>query len=376
MPNLKTTGNAMSGQTTDQTRPMRTIRGPALFIAQYVDADARLTTLDGICAFAAELGFKALQIPTFFPHIFDVEKAAGSQGYCEDIQALLAGHGLEIAELTTQRQGQLLAVHPAYNQTLDVFAPPPLRGQPEDRQHWAARQMELSLRASRRLGLDRLVTFSGSLLWPYLYPYPPVPAELVTAGFAELANRWRPILDLAEEQGVDICFELHPTEDLHDGSTFERFLALVGEHRRCRLLFDPSHLLLQHMDYLGFIDLYAERIAAFHVKDAEFQISARTGVYGGYNNWLNRAGRFRSPGDGQIDFRAIFSRLTAKGFDGWATLEWECCLKNRYDGAREGSAFIKNLIIEVTANAFDAPMKAQLDDAAIGSILGLNGRPV
>ncbi|HEX2556107.1 MAG TPA: sugar phosphate isomerase/epimerase family protein [Microvirga sp.] len=350
---------------------MRTIKGPALFIVQYIDADARLGTLEGICAFAAGLGFKALQIPTFVPHIFDLARAAESQDYCDDVRAVLARHGLEIAELTSGRQGQLMAVHPAYDITQDVLAPPALRGNPARRTQWAFDQMLLSVKASARLGLDRLVTFSGSLLWPYLYPFPPVPAELVAAGFQELARRWRPVLDAGDREGVDICFELHPTEDLHDGSTFERFLALVDDHPRCRLLYDPSHLFLQHMDYIGFIDAYAERIRAFHVKDAEFQRSARTGVYGGYNAWLQRAGRFRSPGDGQIDFRTIFSRLTGLGFDGWATLEWECCFKNRYDGAREGSDFIRRLIIDVTEASFDAPMKGGLSEADIKAALNI-----
>jgi sugar phosphate isomerase/epimerase len=251
------------------------------------------------------------------------------------------------------------------------LAPPAVRGRPEARTQWADAQLRMSLNASRRLGTPRLVTFSGSLLWPYLYPYPPIPEELVSAGFDELARRWRPILDFADAEGIDICFELHPTEDLHDGSTFERFLDLVDAHPRCRLLYDPSHLFLQHMDYLGFIDLYADRIRAFHVKDAEFRSSARTGVYGGYNGWTARAGRFRSPGDGQIDFRQIFSRLTARGFSGWATLEWECCFKNRYDGAREGQAFISSLIIDVTNDAFDSPIQKQLDSETIRSILGL-----
>jgi sugar phosphate isomerase/epimerase len=351
--------------------PMRTIRGPALFIAQFVDAAEHLADLDGICRWASQLGFKALQVPTFFPHIFDVAKAAESQDYCDDFLGALARHGLELAELTSQRQGQLMAVHPAYTVTQDALAPPAVRGRPEARTQWADEQLRMSLNASRRLGTPRLVTFSGSLLWPYLYPYPPIPEELVSAGFDELARRWRPILDFADAEGIDICFELHPTEDLHDGSTFERFLDLVDAHPRCRLLYDPSHLFLQHMDYLGFIDLYADRIRAFHVKDAEFRSSARTGVYGGYNGWTARAGRFRSPGDGQIDFRQIFSRLTARGFSGWATLEWECCFKNRYDGAREGQAFISSLIIDVTNDAFDSPIQKQLDSETIRSILGL-----
>jgi sugar phosphate isomerase/epimerase len=350
---------------------MRTIRGPGLFIAQFIDADARLSSLAGICRWAAELGFKGLQVPTWHSHIFDLAKAAASQTYCDEILGLMNSHGLRLTELTSQRQGHLLAVHPAYDATVDGFAPPSLRGQPVQRQEWARDQLQLAAAASRRLGLKRHVTFSGSLLWPYLYPYPPVPADLINAGFLELAARWRPLLDIFDEAGVDLCFELHPGEDLHDGATFERFLALVDSHPRCNLLYDPSHFLLQNMDYLGVIEVYHARIRAFHVKDAEFRRSARSGVYGGYQGWAERPGRFRSPGDGDIDFKEIFSRLTAVGYDGWACLEWECFLKDRYVGAREGAAFIAAHIIPTTDAAFDAPMRVGLSQTQVDAALGL-----
>lgn len=352
---------------------MRTIRGPSLFISQFIGAEPEFATLDGIAAWAAGLGFVALQIPTSHPHIFDVELAAGSAAYCDDIRATLARYGLEISELTSQRQGHLMAVHSAYDRMVDPFTPPALRGDPAGRQRWAVSQLMAAAAASRRMGLDRHATFSGSLLWPYFYPYPPAPAELIETGFRELASRWRPILDHFDGEGVDLCFELHPGEDLHDGATFERFLDLVGGHRRCNILYDPSHFLLQHMDYAGFIDAYHARIKAFHVKDAEFQRSARTGVYGGYQGWIGRAGRFRSPGDGQIDFRTIFSRLTGYGYDGWATLEWECCFKNRRDGAREGAEFIRRHIIPVTDASFDAAMRPDWDPGVAASVLGIDG---
>jgi len=350
---------------------MRAIKGPGLFIAQFIDADARLSSLDGFCSWAAELGFKGLQVPTWQSHILDLARAAESQAYCDGFLRTLSTHGLELTELTCQRQGHLMAVHPAYDMTVDGFAPASVRGNPAARAAWAADQMLLAAKAARRLGVERIVSFSGALLWPYLYPYPPAPEGLVEAGFRELARRWRPILDAYDAAGIDLCLELHPTEDLHDGATFERFLALVDDHPRCNLLYDPSHFLLQHMDYLGFIEIYHARIKAFHVKDAEFQVSARSGVYGGYQGWAQRPGRFRSPGDGQVDFKGIFSRLTAHGYDGWACLEWECYLKERYRGAAEGAQFIAQHIIPVTEAAFDATMRQVIDTAQIDAVLGL-----
>jgi sugar phosphate isomerase/epimerase len=350
----------------------RTIQGPGLFLAQFIGAQAPFNTLDGLAAWAASLGYKALQVPTSAPHIFDLPLAAESATYCDDVRGRLATHGLVVSELSTHLQGQLLAVHPAYDSLFDGFADPAVRGNPSARTQWAGEQLRLAARASQRLGLKAHATFSGALAWPYVYPWPQRPAGLVEEAFAELARRWRPVLDAFDEAGVDVCYELHPGEDLFDGLSFERFLDAVDQHPRAKVLYDPSHMLLQQMDYLGFVDVYHARIGAFHVKDAEFRPSARQGVYGGYAPWLERAGRFRSLGDGQIDFKALFSKLTQHGYRGWAVLEWECCLKHPEDGAREGAAFIRDHLIRTADRAFDDFADAGLGAAQIHHVLGLD----
>lgn len=350
---------------------MRTIKGPGLMLSQFLGDEPPFDSLAGISGWAAGLGFKAFQIPVHDRRAIDVERAARDGAYRDDLRAILAGHGLEISELSAHRAGQLLAVNPGCDDVADAFAPPALRGRPRERQAWAEAQLRLAIEAAAGLGLSRIATFSGALAWPFFYPWPPHPSGLIDAAFSELARRWRPILDHADSHGIDICFELHPGEDLHDGVSFDRFLDRVDGHHRSHILFDPSHMLLQHMDYLGFIDLYHQRIGAFHVKDAEFVRSASSGVYGGYQDWLDRPGRFRSPGDGQVDFAGIFSRLSRHGYDGWAVLEWECCLKHPEDGAREGAAFIAEHIIRVTDRAFDAALRAAPDRARIDRILGI-----
>src|SRR5712691_586860 len=324
---------------------MRTIKGPGIFLAQFAGDAAPFDSLKGMAGWAAKLGYKGVQIPTWDGRLFDLKHAAESKSYCDEIRGIVAGSGLQITELSTHLQGQLVAVHPAYDVAFDGFAPEKLRGNPKARQAWAVEQVLLAARASANLGLSAHVTFSGALAWPYLYPWPQRPAGLIETAFEELAARWRPILDAFEKAGVDLCYEIHPGEDLHDGVTFEMFLERCGDHPRCNMLFDPSHFLLQQLDYLEFIDLYHSRIKMFHVKDAEFRPTGRQGVYGGYQAWANRAGRFRSLGDGQVDFGGIFSKLTAHDFDGWAVLEWECALKHPEDGAREGAEFIKHHII-------------------------------
>lgn len=349
---------------------MKTIKGPALYLAQFVGDTTPFDTLDALAEWAGGLGYKGVQIPCD-PRLIDLARAAESKDYCDDLRGRLAAFGVEPTELSTHLQGQLVAVHPAYDALFDGFAPPTLRGKPAERQIWAVEQVKLAAQASRNLGLSAHATFSGALAWPYVYPWPQRPAGLIEEAFAELARRWRPILDAFDTAGVDCAFEIHPGEDLHDGASWERFLAAVDEHPRAKILYDPSHMVLQQLDYLDFIDRYHARIACFHVKDAEFNPTGRSGVYGGYENWIDRAGRFRSLGDGQVDFHAIFSKMAQYDFPGWAVLEWECALKHPEDGAREGAPFIRDHIIRVTPHAFDDFAASALDPQANRKLLGL-----
>ncbi|MEO7984126.1 MAG: sugar phosphate isomerase/epimerase, partial [Bacteroidota bacterium] len=288
-----------------------------------------------------------------------------------EIKAIVNETGLEITELSTHLQGQLVAVHPAYDQSFDSFAPKEVQGNPTARTAWAVQQLKYAAKASQNLGLNAHATFSGALAWPMVYPWPQRPAGLVDAAFTELAARWLPILNEFDKCGVDLCYEIHPGEDLHDGVTYEQFLAKVNNHQRACLLYDPSHFVLQCLDYLSYIDIYHERIKMFHVKDAEFNPTGKQGVYGGYQNWIDRAGRFRSLGDGQVDFKSIFSKLAQYDYTGWAVMEWECCIKNAEDGASEGAAFIQQNIIKVTDTAFDDFAASKSDEKTNRSLLGL-----
>lgn len=351
---------------------MRTLRGPGLFLAQFVADRPPFDSLSGLAAWAGSLGYAGVQLPTWDARLFDLQRAADSQSYCDEITGICRDAGVVITELSTHLQGQLIAVHPAFDSLLDGFAPAAVRGRASARQAWAVQQLLLAARASKRLGLSAHATFSGALLWPMFYPWPQRPSGLVEEGFSELARRWRPILERFDEAGVDVCFEIHPGEDLHDGVTFERFLHKVDGHARCCILYDPSHLVLQCMNYIEFIDNYHERIRMFHVKDAEYRPNGRSGVYGGYLPWLQRAGRFRSLGDGQIDFTAVFSKLAQYDFPGWAVVEWECALKHPEDGAREGAEFVREHIIHTTDRAFDDFASVEPDSAANRRLLGLD----
>jgi sugar phosphate isomerase/epimerase len=328
-------------------------------------------TLEHIAGWAADLGFVGVQIPTWDARCIDLERAAESATYADELKGKLKEMGLEITELASHLQGQLVAVHPAYDVLFDGFAPASVRGNPKARTEWAVQQLLWCAKASKNLGLKAHPTFSGALLWHTMYPWPQRPAGLVETGFRELAKRWTPILNAFDEAGVDVCYEIHPGEDLHDGVTFERFREAAGNHPRACLLYDPSHFVLQQLDYLAYIDIYHEFIKAFHVKDAEFNPTGRSGVYGGYQSWVDRPGRFRSLGDGQVDFVSIFSKLAQYDYPGWAVLEWECAIKHPEDGAAEGAEFIASHIIRTTEKAFDDFAGSGADEAANRKILGI-----
>jgi sugar phosphate isomerase/epimerase len=350
---------------------MKTIKGPGIFLAQFAGDQPPYNTLEGMAGWAAGLGYTGIQIPSWDGRLFNLERAAESQTYCDEVLGTAARAGLAITELSTHLQGQLVASHPAFDTLLDGFAPPKLAGDAKAKAAWAVQQLGWAAQASRRLGLNAHATFSGALAWPFFYPFPQRPAGLIDEAFKELAQRWLPILQAFDEAGVDACFELHPGEDLHDGVTFERFLAAVDGHPRGNILYDPSHMVLQQLDYVAFLDLYHERVRAFHVKDAEFRPNGRSGVYGGYQDWIDRAGRFRSLGDGQIDFGQVFSKMAQYDYPGWAVVEWECCIKHPEAGAAEGAKFVSEHIIRVTDRAFDDFAGSGADAGRNRKILGV-----
>jgi sugar phosphate isomerase/epimerase len=347
------------------------MKGPAIFLAQFMGDEAPFNDLESICKYMAGLGYKGVQLPTWDPRCVDLKKLSESKDYADEIKGVVEGAGLEITELASHLQGQLVAVHPAYDSMFDGFAVPEVRNNPKVRTEWAVDQMMMNARASKNLGIDAHATFSGALLWPYMYPWPQRPAGLVEMGFEELAKRWKPILDEFDKCGVDVCYELHPGEDLHDGLTFEAFLEATGNHDRVNINYDPSHFVLQQLDYVQFIDFYHDRIKMFHVKDAEFNPTGKAGVYGAYQGWVQRPGRFRSLGDGQVDFKAIFSKMAEYDFDGWAVLEWECCLKHPEDGAAEGAPFIAEHMIRKTEKAFDDFADSGIDVEGNKNALGI-----
>lgn len=349
---------------------MKKIKGPGVFLAQFLRDEPPYNNLENIGKWFADLGYKGVQIPTWDSRVIDLDKAAKSKTYCDQFKGKLKEIGLEISELSAHLQGQVLAIHPAYEIAFQAFYPAGLKD--KERAKWATEQLKKAVTASANLGLNSVPVLSGGFAWHMMYPWPQRPKGIIEQAFEELYRRWKPVLDLAKDKGVSISYELHPGSDLYDGATYEQFLDISNNHPAACLLYDPSHFLLQQLDYLQFIELYGQRIKAFHVKDAEFNATGRVGVYGGYQSWAGRAGRFRSLGDGQVNFKRVFTLLTEAGYDGWAVLEWECCVKSPEQGAREGAPFINEHIIEATEVAFDDFAGGKADVEQNKKILGLS----
>ncbi len=348
---------------------MKTIKGPAIFLAQFLRDYAPYDTLDGICVWVASLGYKGVQIPAWEKRAIDIDTAAESKTYCDELKGRLIEKGIEVVELGGYVQGQTLAMHPAYLEMFSGFYP---KGMNEKQiTGWASEELAKVVKASVNFGLKNISTLSGGFAWHTLYPWPQRPDGLIDEAFDELSKRWKPVLDLAHQNGITFGYELHPGSDLFDGATYELFLEKTGNHPSACITYDPSHFLLQQLDYLQFIELFADRITGFHVKDAEFNPTGKAGVYGGYLPWVERPGRFRSLGDGQVDFKRVFSLLTQYGFDGWAILEWECCIKSPEQGAAEGAPFIKEHIIQATEVAFDDFVGQKTDRDRNRRILGI-----
>jgi len=345
------------------------IKGPGIFLAQFLRDEPPFDNLENIGKWASGLGYKGVQVPTWDARVIDLDKAAESKAYCDDLEGRLQEIGLEVSELSAHLQGQVLAMHPAYELAFQPFYPEGLNGRA--RAEWAVERLKKAVAASANLGRTSVPVLSGGFAWHMVYPWPQRPEGLIEEALGELFRRWRPVLDLALDNGIAISYELHPGSDIFDGATFEMFLELSNNHPAACICYDPSHFLLQQLDYLDFIRLYGERIRSFHVKDAEFRPSGRQGVYGGYQSWARRAGRFRSLGDGQVDFSQVFTLLTEAGYAGWAVLEWECCVKSPEQGAAEGAPFIARHLIESTEVAFDDFAGGGTDVERNRKILGL-----
>jgi sugar phosphate isomerase/epimerase len=363
-----------------------TIKGPAIFLAQGYGKPG-WSTLAECAKTAGSLGYKGMQVQLWKGGPIDLNNAATSAEYCQEQQGIATEAGCPIVELANHCDTQLVVCGQAYFPLHKGLAPEALRGSPSDVAEWALGRAKKSASAARNFGFDTVAAFSGTSIFHTVYPWPQRPAGLVEAAMNHLASSWMPAFDHAKELGVKYCFELHPGEDLMDGTTFEMFLQYVKDHVACCILLDLSHFALAAMAkkaMLAYIKKFKDRIKMMHVKDGEFFSNENGGVYGGYLPWHKRQGRFRSLGDGQIDYQAVFDLVGRElGLDLCSTVEWEDCAgKGWKQGVREGVDYVNawtNQTQEPQQTSAEAHEDGAFDDFAatdcdavlIGELLGI-----
>jgi sugar phosphate isomerase/epimerase len=326
-------------------------RPVTLFTGQWADLP-----LETLAAKAASWGYDGLELASWGDH-FDVERALAEDGYCEGRRDLLARHGLAVHAISNHLVGQ--AVCDRIDDRHRSIVPPRVwgDGEPEGVRQRAAEEMKRTARAAARLGVRVVTGFTGSSIWPLVYSFPPVPPEMIDAGYDDFARRWGPILDAFDEAGVRFALEVHPTEIAFDVASAARALDAVGRRAAFGFNYDPSHFAYQGVDYVAFIARFADRIYHAHMKDVWWSSTpGASGVFGGHLDFghADRYWDFRSLGHGRVDFEEIVRALNRAGYRGPLSVEWEDAGMDREHGAREACAFIKRVDFTPSEVAFDA----------------------
>jgi len=322
-----------------------------LFTGQWADLP-----LETLAAKAKSWGYDGLELASWGDH-FDVARALNEGGYCAARRAMLEQHGLKVFAISNHLVGQ--AVCDRIDERHKSILPAHVwgDGNPEGVRHRAADEMKATARAAARLGVKVVTGFTGSSIWPLLYSFPPVPPEMIDAGFRGFAERWNPILDVFDEVGVKFALEVHPTEIAFDTSSAQRAIDAVGGREAFGFNFDPSHLGYQGVDYVQFIQRFGDRIHHAHMKDVWWSETPRpSGVFGGHLPFghADRFWDFRSIGRGRIDFEAIVRALNHVGYTGPLSVEWEDGAMEREFGAREACARLRAIEFPSSSVAFDA----------------------
>jgi sugar phosphate isomerase/epimerase len=325
-------------------------RPVTLFTGQWADL-----SLEELAPLAKEMGYDGLELACWGDH-FEVDKALKDDGYVERQRGILERNGLECFAIGNHLVGQ--AVCDPIDERHRATLPPHVwdDGDPEGVRQRAAEQMKDTARAAARLGVNVVTGFTGSSIWHKLYFFPPTSQEEVDEGFRDFAERWNPILDVFDEEGVRFAFEVHPTEISYDIYSTERALGAIGRREAFGFNFDPSHLYWQFVDPVKFIDRFADRIYHAHMKDAARTLDGESGILSSHLAFGDhrRGWDFRSMGRGDVDFEAVIRALNRTGYDGTLSVEWEDAGMDRVHGARESASFVRNLDFEPSTVAFDA----------------------
>ncbi|MBX3357516.1 MAG: sugar phosphate isomerase/epimerase [Phycisphaeraceae bacterium] len=325
-------------------------RPVTLFTGQW--ADLPLATL---APKAALWGYDGLELACWGDH-FDVGAALRDAGYARRQRDLLAGHGLKCWAISNHLAGQ--AVCDRIDERHKAILPPHVwgDGDPEGVRRRAAEELKNTARAAARLGVAVVNGFTGSAVWDKLYFFPPTPPDMIEAGYRDFAERWGPILDVFEREGVRFALEVHPGEIAYDTHTAVAALAAVGGHAAFGFNFDPSHLHWQSVCPARFIDRFRDRIFHVHIKDCARTLDGDSGILGSHLGFGDprRGWDFRSPGRGQVNFEEIIRSLNRAAYTGPLSVEWEDGAMDREHGAKESCEFVRRLDFSPAGSAFDA----------------------
>lgn len=325
-------------------------RPVTLFTGQWADLP-----LQELAPLAKGMGYDGLELACWGDH-FEVNRAVNEDGYVEGRRSLLEGHGLQCHAIGNHLVGQ--AVCDPIDKRHKATLPPHVwgDGDPEGVRKRAAEEMKDTARAAAKLGIDMVTGFTGSSVWHKLYFFPPTSQDEIEAGYEDFAERWDPILDVFDEEGVKFAFEVHPTEIAYDLYTAESALDAIGHREAFGFNFDPSHLYWQFVDPAKFMDRFPDRIYHAHMKDAARTLDGESGILSSHLSFGDhrRGWDFRSVGRGDVDFQAIIRTLNRIGYDGPLSVEWEDAGMDRVHGARESAAFVRKVDFEPSAAAFDS----------------------
>lgn len=329
-----------------QRQGVVTVERPVtLFTGQW--ADLPIATL---AEKAKGFGYDGLELACSGDH-FNVEKALSDESYVSKHRELLEKHGLKVWAISNHLIGQL--VLDPNDARSDDWVPAELAGDPEGKREWAIEEMKRTARAAKAFGVDIVTGFTGSSIWQYIYPWPPVSEEVIKAGYDFFAEKWGPIFDVFAESGVKFALEVHPTEIAFDLYSSQRALEAVGNHKAFGFNFDPSHLLWQGVDPAEFIYAFPDRIFHVHMKDVSVNLNGRTGVLASHLPFGDprRGWDFRSVGRGDVDFESIIRALNHVGYAGPLSVEWEDNAMDREFGAAESCRYVRELQFPPSAAA-------------------------
>lgn len=323
-----------------------------LFTGQWVDLP-----LEDVARLASEWGYDGLEIACSGEHL-DVWRAAEDPAYLAGRKAILDRYGLSVHAISNHLAGQAVCDNPIdFRHQAIVRARTWGDGEPEGVRQRAAEEMKLTARVAQQLGVDTVVGFTGSAIWPYVAMFPPVSEAVIDQGFADFAARWNPILDVFDACGIRYAHEVHPGEIAYDYWSSQRALEALEYRQAFGFNWDPSHMMWQNIDPVGFITDFAERIYHVDCKDTRIRPrNGRAGVLGSHLPWGDprRGWDFVSTGHGDVPWEDAFRALRAIGYVGPISIEWEDAGMDRLHGAAEAVKFVRSLLWELPSARFDA----------------------